>query len=168
MSNLIIGNIIALIGSILMVCTGLIKNKDKIIFVQTIQIALMVISNFVLGGITGAITNIISCIRNILCYKNKLNKLSKSLIIITSIICAILFSTSGLISLLPLICTIIYTLFMDIKDVIKFKWLIIFTMITWLIYDIYIKSYTSSVFDFMSVITNIYSIYIIKKEVPTK
>ncbi len=168
MSNLIIGNIIALIGSILMVCTGLIKNKNKIIFVQTIQIALMVISNFVLGGITGAITNIISCIRNILCYKNKLNKLSKSLIIITSIICAILFSTSGLISLLPLICTIIYTLFMDIKDVIKFKWLIIFTMITWLIYDIYIKSYTSSVFDFMSVITNIYSIYIIKKEVPTK
>lgn len=168
MSNLIIGNIIALIGSVLMVFTGLIKKKDKIIFVQTIQIALMVISNFVLGGITGAITNIISCIRNILCYKNKLNKLAKSLIIITSIICAFLFSTSGLISLLPLICTIIYTIFMDIKDVIKFKWLIVFTMVMWLIYDIYIKSYTSSIFDFMSVITNIFSIYKIKKETPTK
>ena len=168
MSNLIIGNIIALIGSVLMVFTGLIKKKDKIIFVQTIQIALMVISNFVLGGITGAITNIISCIRNILCYKNKLNKLAKSLIIITSIICAFLFSTSGLISLLPLICTIVYTIFMDIKDVIKFKWLIVFTMVMWLIYDIYIKSYTSSIFDFMSVITNIFSIYKIKKETPTK
>ena len=168
MSNLIIGNIIALIGSILMVCTGLIKKKDKIIFVQTIQIGLMIISNFVLGVITGAITNIISCIRNILCYKNKLNKIAKTLIIIASAICAILFSNTGLVSLLPLLCTIIYTLFMDIKDVIKFKWLIIFTMIIWLIYDIYIKSYTSSIFDFMSVITNIFSIYKIKKETPTK
>ena len=168
MSNLIIGNIIALIGSILMVCTGLIKKKDKIIFVQTIQIGLMIISNFVLGGITGAITNIISCIRNILCYKNKLNKIAKTLIIIASAICAILFSNTGLVSLLPLFCTIIYTLFMNIKDVIKFKWLIIFTMIIWLIYDIYIKSYTSSIFDFMSVITNIFSIYKIKKETPTK
>ncbi len=168
MSNLIIGNIIALIGSILMVCTGLIKKKDKIIFVQTIQIGLMIISNFVLGGITGAITNIISCIRNILCYKNKLNKIAKTLIIIASAICAILFSNTGFISLLPLFCTIIYTLFMNIKDVIKFKWLIIFTMIIWLIYDIYIKSYTSSIFDFMSVITNMFSIYKIKKETPTK
>ena len=168
MSNLIIGNIIALIGSILMVCTGLIKKKDKIIFVQTIQIGLMIISNFVLGGITGAITNIISCIRNILCYKNKLNKIAKTLIIIASAICAILFSNTGFVSLLPLFCTIIYTLFMNIKDVIKFKWLIIFTMIIWLIYDIYIKSYTSSIFDFMSVITNMFSIYKIKKETPTK
>ena len=36
MSNLIIGNIIALIGSILMVCTGLIKKKDKI-FLQNLK-----------------------------------------------------------------------------------------------------------------------------------
>lgn len=31
-----------------------------------------VISNIILGGITGAIINALSMLRNILCYKNKL------------------------------------------------------------------------------------------------
>lgn len=165
MKTLVIGNIVALIGSLLMVYTGLIKKKDKIILWQTIQIGLMIISNLILGGITGAITNIISCIRNILCYKNKLTKIAKTVLIIISIILGIVFCNYGLIGLLPIISTIIYILFMDIQDVVKFKILIIFTMVMWFLYDIYIKSYTSSIFDFMSIITNSFSIYkIISKD----
>ena len=51
---------------------------------------------------------------------------------------------------------------MDIKNVIKFKILIIFTLIMWLIYDIFIKSYSSALFDFLNIITNIIAIYKIK------
>ena len=51
---------------------------------------------------------------------------------------------------------------MDMKDVIKFKKLIILTMIVWFIYDISIKSYSSAIFDFMNIITNSYSIYNLK------
>lgn len=69
MFNLILGNFIALIASILMIYVGTIKDKSKIIFTQTIQIMIIIISNIILGGITGAIINIICCIRNILCYK---------------------------------------------------------------------------------------------------
>lgn len=168
MQNIVIGNIIALAGSLLMVYTGLIKKKDKIIFWQTIQIGLMIISNLVLGGITGAITNAISCVRNILCYKNKLTKIAKTVLIIISVIFGILFSNFGLIGLIPIICTIVYILFMDVQDVVKFKVLIIFTMAMWFIYDLYIKSYSSAIFDFMSIITNAFSIYKINKKDKTK
>ena len=52
---------------------------------------------------------------------------------------------------------------MNIEDVIKFKLIIILSMIMWLIYDIYIISYTSAIFDFLHIIANIISIYKIKK-----
>ena len=163
MLNIIIGNIIALIASILMVISGLQKKKKTILFIQIIQIALSVISNIVLGGYTGAVINAISCVRDILCYKDKLGTKEKIIIIILAIGLTIIFNNLSLIGLLPLIATIVYISFMNTKDVVKFKFLVIFSMIMWLVYDLYIKSYTSGIFDFLSIVANIIAIYQLQK-----
>ena len=163
MNTILIANAIALIASLLMVYTGYIKKKEKILFFQTIQIGLSVISNLILGGITGAIINALGLIRNILCYKEKLNKMAQIILIILSILLGVYFNNLALIGLLPIISNVVYIVFMNIKDVIKFKYLIIFTMTMWLIYDIYIMSYTSAVFDLGNIIANIISIIQIKK-----
>ena len=163
MLQVIIGNIVAFIGCMLMVYTGLIKEKKKIIFVQTIQIGLLIVSNVILGGITGAIINSISCIRNIICYRDKLGKKEKIILVVISTVLSLYFNNLGIIGLLPLVSTVSYTLLMEMKDVIKFKILIIFTLILWLVYDIYILSYSSAVFDFLNIITNLIAIYQIKK-----
>ena len=84
--QIIIGNIVALIASIIMVYSGYLKQKKQILYAQTIQIGLSVLSNIILGGITGAIINAISCIRNILCYKEKLNNVAKIVLIILATI----------------------------------------------------------------------------------
>ena len=160
--QIFIGNVVALIASIIMVYTGYIKNKNRIIFVQTIQIILMVISNLILGGLTGAISNIVGCIRNILCYKDKLNKVAKIILIVVAIILSFSFNNLGILGLLPLISTVTYIVLMDIKDVVKFKYLIFFTMILWFVYDLYIKSYTSACFDFMTLVVSVISIVQIK------
>ena len=162
MIYLVVGNIVALIGSLLMVYTGIIKEKKKIILVQTIQIAFLVASNLILGGITGAIINAISCIRNIICYKDKLKTKEKIILVLLSTSLSLYFNNLGIIGLLPLISTVSYTLLMDLKDVVKFKILIIFTLIMWIIYDIYIKSYSSATFDFLNIITNMIAIYELK------
>ena len=163
MTTLIIGNFIALVASLIMVYTGFIKKKETIIFVQAIQIALLVISNIILGGITGAIINGVSFFRNIFVYKNKLTKNKKIILIIVSAILTIAFNNHGLIGILPLMCTIVYTSLIDTKDVIKLKKANAFTLFLWLIYDLYICSYTSSAFDFISIISNIICIFQIKK-----
>lgn len=159
MLTLIIGNIIALIASIIMVYSGILKNKQKVLYAQTVQICLSVISNLVLGGIVGAIVNFISAIRNILCYKDKLNLLSKILITVSVVVLSIKFNNIGMIGFIPLISTITYLWLMNTKNIIYFKLLIIFTMILWFVYDLFIKSFTSSIFDMMTVITNAYSIF---------
>lgn len=161
---LIIGNIIALIASILMVYSGILKEKKKILYIQTIQIGLSVISNIVLGGITGAIINAISMIRNIICYKDKLRLKEKILITFFSVILSLKFNDLGIIGLLPVISTITYIWLMNVKDVRIFKLLIAFTMLMWLIYDILIRSYTSALFDFINIIANLITLFQIKNE----
>lgn len=160
---LLIGNIIALIASLIMVYSGILKEKNKIIITQTIQIGLSVISNIILGGITGAIINAISLIRNILCYKDKLKIKQQIIIIVMAVSLSCIFNNLGLIGFLPVISTVTYILFMNEKNIIKFKLLIMFTMFLWFIYDLYIKSYTSAIFDFGNIVANIISIIKIKK-----
>ena len=157
MVSIIIGNIIALIASILMVYSGMLKQKKKILYVQTVQIGLSVVSNIVLGGITGAIINAISMIRNIICYKEKLGTREKIIITILAVVLSLIFNNLGIIGILPVISTVTYVWLMNVKDVRKFKLLIAFTMLMWLIYDTVIKSYTSAIFDFMNLIANGYS-----------
>ncbi len=164
MSQIVIGNIIAFIASIIMTYLGLLKSKKKMIFLQTVQIGLFVISNLILGGMTGAIVNAISFVRNILCYKDKLGLKEKIVITILSVVFALVFNNLGVIGLLPLLSTILYLWLMTLKDVVKFKLLLILTMVLWLIYDITIKSYTSAVFDFMSIIFNVISIVQIRRK----
>lgn len=160
---IILGNVIALIASIFMVIAGTVKNKKKMIYIQSIQIFLFVLSNAVLGGITGVITNLVSFIRNILCYKEKFNFKIKIILIGISVLLSLFFNNLGLIGFLPLISTIIYTSLMDVKDVVKFKCLNILATSLWLVYDIFILSYTSALFDAMFIIANIITIYQIKK-----
>lgn len=159
MVSIIIGNTIALIASILMVYSGILKQKKKILYFQTVQIGMSVISNIILGGITGAIINALSMIRNILCYKNKLGLKEKIVITILAVILTFKFNNLGYIGLLPLISTIIYIWLMNIKNVKKFKLLIAFTMLMWFIYDIVIKSYASAIFDFMNIVANIVTVF---------
>lgn len=162
MVSIIIGNIIALIASILMVYSGMLKQKKKILYFQTVQIGMSVISNIILGGITGAIINALSMIRNILCYKDKLGLREKIVITILAIILTFKFNNLGYIGLLPLISTVIYIWLMNVKNVKKFKLLIAFTMLMWFIYDIVIKSYASAIFDFMNIVANIVTVFQIK------
>lgn len=164
MTQVLIGNIIAFVGSMLMVFAGLQKEKKKILFVQIIQIALFVISNLVLGGYTGAIINVLNCARDILCYKEKMGTKVKIVIIILAVALSLAFNNMGLIGLFPLIAAVIYIIFMNTKDVVKFKILISFSLVMWLIYDLCIKSYTSSAFDFMSLIANIVAIGLILRK----
>ena len=158
-----LGNVIALIASIIMVYSGTIKDKKRILLVQGIQIGLSVVSNIVLGGITGAIINALSFVRNILCYNDRFNKREKIVFTILSIGLTIAFNNLGIIGYLPLISTVVYLWLITLKDVVKFKYLIIFTMVMWAIYDITIKSYTSFAFDLFTILTNLIAIYQLKR-----
>ena len=113
------------------------------------------VSLLLLGGITGAISNVLSCFRNYLCYKEKLNVFWKAVLIAASVGMTIFFNDQGLLGILPAAICTVYIIFMDVKDPIKFKLLVTLTFIPWVFYHFLLKSYVGAIFDIATIIANI-------------
>ena len=65
----IAANVIDFVAALLQVGSGAIKKKSRILAVQIIQLLMQAVSMLLLGGVTGAVSNVLSCYRNYLCYK---------------------------------------------------------------------------------------------------
>lgn len=163
MTKIIIGNIFALVGSLLMVYIGLIKKKKKILLYQLVELTLFAIANFTLGGYPGLIINLLNIVNVSLCYKKKLNYVWKIIISVVAITLIVIFNNLGLIGYLPLLAFLLYLWFITEKDIIKFKVLNIIILVMWLVYDFMIKAYVGCAFDLFTIITNIIAIVFIKK-----
>lgn len=154
MTNIIVANIIDFIGAMIQIGSGAFKKKDKILIAQIVQLAVQSVSLLILGGITGFISNIISCFRNYVCYKGWMNTPFKIVFLAASAILTGLFNKQGWFGWIPFAVCAVYIIFMDIKDPIRFKLLVTLTFIPWVFYYFVLKSYTGSFFAAATVITN--------------
>ncbi len=162
--QLIIGNILSFLGCLFMVSTGIIKKKERVMYVQCGQFALMGLGTLVLGSVSGTVANALSMIRNLIFAKNGGTKWLKVAFIAVQLVLTILLGDGSLIQWLPLLATVSLTWAMDVKSVALFKAAIIFGQIMWMIHDIYFRSYAAVVFDVAAVATNLYGIFVAKKE----
>ena len=161
---IIIANIIDLLAAMIQVGSGAIKKKSKILVVQIVQLLMQAVSMLLLGGVTGAVSNVLSCFRNYLCYKEKLNTMWKAILIIASIVMTIALNDQGLLGIIPVTVCTVYIIFMDVKDPIKFKLLVTLSFIPWVFYHFILKSYTGAFFDAASVLTNGITLFRMIKE----
>ena len=150
----VIANVIDFIAALIQTASGAIKKKSRILVVQIIQLLLQAVSMALLGGITGAVSNVLSCYRNYLCYKEKLNTFWKTILIAASIVMTILLNEQGLLGYLPAVVCAVYIILMDMKDPIKFKLLVTVLFVPWIFYHFAIKAYVGALFDIAAVITN--------------
>ncbi len=164
MTTIIIANIIEFFGSMVQVGSGALKKKAYILIAQTVQLLLQAVSLLLLGAVTGAAGNVISCFRNYLCYKDKLNTIWKIVIIILSVFTTILLNEQGFLGYIPAIICTVYIIFMDVKDPVKFKLLVTLSFVPWIFYHFMIKSYVGVAFDTATVILNTITLVRMLKE----
>lgn len=162
--NIIIANIIDFVAAIVQVGSGAIKKKSRILIVQTVQLLMQAVSMLLLGGVTGAVSNVLSCFRNFLCYKDKLSVVWKVILIIASIGFTIALNDQGLLGIIPAAVCTIYIIFMDIKDPVKFKLLVTLSFVPWAVYHFILKSYTGAIFDVATVVTNAVTLFKMVKD----
>lgn len=162
--NIIIANIIDLMAAVVQVGSGAIKKKSKILIVQTIQLLMQAVSMLLLGGVTGAVSNVLSCFRNFLCYKDKLNIVWKIILIVASIGFTIALNDQGFLGIIPAAVCTVYIIFMDVKDPVKFKLLVTLSFVPWAVYHFILKSYTGAIFDAATVVTNTVTLIKMVKE----
>lgn len=152
--TLAIANVIDFLAALIQVASGSIKQKAKILAVQILQLLMQAVSMLLLGGITGAISNVLSCYRNYLCYKDKLNTFWKVVLIAVLVLMTVLLNDQGLLGILPAVVCTVYILLMDLKDPVKFKLLVTLSFLPWLVYHFALKSYVGAFFDAATVVTN--------------
>ena len=162
----LIANIFGLLGSILMVLMGILKKKKDVLVAQNAQLVLLGVSNVMMGGYIGAIVNAIAVFRNNLCSKGKLNMFWIIVIMMVTITIGVIFNKEGLIGYLPIIATLIFLLFMNIKDMVKFKMMTAIVMFLWFIYDLELGVYTTAFFDLVTVFSCLVCMYHIAHEKP--
>ena len=150
----ILANIIDFLAALIQVASGSIKKKTKILAAQIIQMLMQAGSMLLLGGVTGAINNVLSCFRNYLCYKEKLNTVWKAILIAASIGMTVLFNDQGLLGILPAAVCTVFIIFMDVKDPVKFKLLVTLSFVPWMFYHFILKSYVGAIFDVATIIMN--------------
>ena len=166
--TVIIANIIDFVASLLQVGSGAIKKKSKLLAVQTVQLLLQGISMLLVGGITGAISNVLSCYRNYLCYKEKLNRVWKGILIAASVAMTVFFNTQGWLGVIPVAVCTVYILLMDVKDPIKFKLLVTLSFVPWIVYHFVLQLYVAAFFDAASVISSAVTLFFMMRGKETK
>ena len=157
--TVLIANAVDLIAAVIQVGSGSIKQKSKILAVQMLQLLLQAVSMLLLGGVTGAVSNVLSCFRNYLCYKEKLNSAWKAILIAASVGVTFLLNEQGLLGIIPAAVCAIFILFMDVKDPVKFKLLVTLSFVPWMVYHFAIRSYVGAIFDAATIITNGITLY---------
>ena len=155
LAAIIIANIIDFLAAMVQIASGAVRDRKKILAMQTVQLGMQTVSMLLLGAVTGAINNIISCVRNVVCYRDWMKKPVKVLFIAVSVFLTVRFNTQGYLGLLPLFVCIVYILFMDIQDPIRFKILVTCTFVPWIFYFLVIRTYTGAFFAAATVVTNL-------------
>lgn len=148
----------------MMMLIGFIKDKNKILMAQCGQFVLMGISHYLLGGMGGVIATVVSILRNLVFFKFKTSVPLKIFFIGLSVVLSLGTVTLNPITWFPILATCLFTWVIDSEDIVKFKTVIIITMVMWLVYDAVHLNFIAAAFDIFTIVSTSYSVWSIKKE----
>ncbi len=164
MNTVLIGNIICFSASIIMTLMGLLKDKKKFLTAQCGMNALFAVGNYVLGGISGSIVNIVTMIRNIFCLNRKMGIWSRMFFIAAQIGLTVAAGCEDIIMWLPVIANCVFTWYMFSENMVLLKAIVIISQLLWAVFDFSISNYATVPFDLASAVTNIISLISLLKD----
>ena len=145
---LIIGNIFSLLSAICLAVSVIKKSKKDLIWWQVIDVIFCILSNIFLYTYSALTTNSISLVRNVLAYKNKLNKNITWILLILCVIAGLCANNRGIIGLFPIIASASYTIFMyTTKNEQQMRWALVSNLLLWFVHDAYVQAYPSALTD---------------------
>ena len=164
MNPVFLGNAISLVGALMMIAIGLIKRKNNILIAQCAQFGVMGIGQFILGGMTGVVSNVVSIARNLICLRFAFQMPLKLLFMAVQIGLTLVVRPQGVVAWLPTLAACAYTWFLDTQNEKLLKTVMIACQFMWIFYDASIQNYSAMIFDIFTVFTNVIGIIRLKKE----
>lgn len=159
MIRLIIGNIFGLLCGLFCALSTFGKTNKDMMKLQCLDCTSGIISCIILKGYSGALTQSISLIRNILVYKEKVNKTIQIILITLMVVVGLLINNRGLLGLLPIIASIEYTIIITKTTSTKLiNVSLAINNILWIIYDFTIQNYTNCLMSSLIILASLINI----------
>ena len=149
----IISQIFVIIQYIFIITTYQVKTKRQIIIFNTLAATSAIISFLCLEAYSGCMMSLVSILRNLLFFKMKEKDKIKLTIILIILFVLTIFTYNGILSLMPSIGTLLYTLSVWQNDTKTYKKYGMLIELSWLIYFIYVKSLFGIILEGISLIS---------------
>lgn len=129
------------------------KNIKQILIMQTISFIFKGFHYYLLGGLSGFLTSMISAIRNLIFYKVKQNNTISLIFIIVYLIIGYL-TFQNIFSLIPVLATIFYTVVVNENNKTYLRISLLITSFLWLIYNVYLMSYSGIIIQIINLFSS--------------
>ena len=162
MEFFIFSQIFGLLGALSMLLSNWQKTRNKVLSLLILDSICYFMQYILLGALTGAFTNIVGLLRTIIFkYKDKYKIIQNNIVLYIILVIYLLvgiLSYDGLISLLPVVASIIYTsvLWQDNITIIRIG--TFFMILACFIYNITVKAYTGAFVEGILLISSILAI----------
>ena len=160
----ILGNLVSMLGCVLMVAIGFVRDRRRVVALQCFQFGFLGLGNLILGAFSGFVSGMVSIVRNLIFPRARSSLGLKLAFIAAQVALTLLAGWAGPISLLPLGAGILFTWFIDTKSDAQLKWVIILAQILWGIYDLHYRNYVTLAFDIMTITSNLAGIVMLRRE----
>lgn len=155
--NFILAQTFAFFSSLCLLFSFWQKKRKQILFFQILDSTFDILQYFLLGAYTGSLISLLGATRAYTFSKTN-NKFFLILFLLLYTISSII-TFNGLISIVPLIAALIYTIVTWNKKEKNIRLFSILVFILWFIYDILVKAYVSSITDIILIISNSLAFY---------
>lgn len=164
-SNLLLGNVIALIGAAACMASTFQNTKRKLLIFQTGDCFFHMIASYILGGFSGAIVSGFAFLRNILVFIGLTSKYITWIVIAMMVTIGFYLNKEGIIGLLPIIASVEYSyvILSNGFTTTGIKKALAINLMLWLVYSIMIKAVPTIIINSLLVIVTIRNIYTLKK-----
>lgn len=163
MNTVLLGNIVALIGAAIMVSTGFLKTKKQILTVQCFQFVVLSAIERHSRRVHGHHRQRHRHRAQSLLHEKRVHDAVEVVFIAAQLALLFAFNADGWFGLLPAAATCVYTWFLDLKDEVQLKIVIIVTLLCWAVYDFVFKNYVTFAFDFGAVVSNLIGIATLRR-----
>jgi hypothetical protein len=163
MEQIIIGNVISLIGAICLAVSCCANTIKKAYFFQLMESSVLFISSFFFGAWAGVTTLFLSIIRNVLVIKGKFDKKSMVICTVLVFVCGVIVNNRGFIGLLPVMATVQITLCnYYARQIMAIKVSFLVNVLLWAVYSLIIHDFSSGITQSVTAVLSIISIVRLK------
>ena len=163
MLNMYLSQMLGTIALVILICSIQSNKKGTILVLQIFCNLLFGLQYLLLNTISGATMNFIAIIRGIIYYHYaKLNKKAPNWVLITlfiAIVFSSLLTSTGIISILPILATLLYTYGIWQDNLKKYRVIIVISAVGWLLYNFSVGAYVSTISSILELVSGFIAIY---------